>query len=280
MKSYRQFITDPREIPSIVAHRGAWKVAPENSVAAIEAAADRGYEIVEIDARRAADGGFFLMHDPGLERTTDRTGRAEDLPMSDLTATRLRQRDGGPDAPLTSHIIPTLSDALRAARGRVYLDIDVKHERDLEEVADLIMAEGMTDQVDIKIDVQSGEDGDHLRALQRRFGVVVMPKTYFERLTADDLMAVLSSTGAPIVEATFDALTTIAERREAFRNAGMSIWVNTLDPAACCGLDDRSAAEDPQSVWGVLMAAGASVVQTDTPENLLAYRQTVRRDGQ
>src|SRR6478735_6344991 len=54
----------------VVAHRGVWNVAPENSLSAIEAAIHAGADIVEIDVRRSADGVFFVIHDDTLDRTT------------------------------------------------------------------------------------------------------------------------------------------------------------------------------------------------------------------
>ncbi|MBB5786966.1 hypothetical protein HD601_001541 [Jiangella mangrovi] len=47
----------------VIAHRGYWRGAPENSIAAVEQAIDRGAHVVEIDVQRTADGHLVLMHD-------------------------------------------------------------------------------------------------------------------------------------------------------------------------------------------------------------------------
>ena len=47
-----------------VGHRGAAALAPENSLAAIEAAAARGVDAVELDVLRGRDGGLLLAHGP------------------------------------------------------------------------------------------------------------------------------------------------------------------------------------------------------------------------
>ena len=65
---YIDHIADPTRPCAIVAHRGAWHQAPENSLAAIENAIAAGYDIVEVDIRQSADGGLFLLHDDTLER--------------------------------------------------------------------------------------------------------------------------------------------------------------------------------------------------------------------
>jgi len=57
--------------PRWVAHRGAGKLAPENTLAAFRIGAQHGYRMFECDAKLAADGVPFLMHDSTLSRTTN-----------------------------------------------------------------------------------------------------------------------------------------------------------------------------------------------------------------
>jgi len=57
--------------PRWIAHRGAGKLAPENTLAAFRLGAEHGYRMFECDAKLAADGVPFLMHDATLNRTTN-----------------------------------------------------------------------------------------------------------------------------------------------------------------------------------------------------------------
>jgi glycerophosphoryl diester phosphodiesterase len=57
--------------PRWVAHRGAGKLAPENTLAAFRVGAQHGYRMFECDAKMSADGVPFLMHDATLSRTTN-----------------------------------------------------------------------------------------------------------------------------------------------------------------------------------------------------------------
>jgi glycerophosphoryl diester phosphodiesterase len=57
--------------PRWIAHRGAGKLAPENTLAAFRLGAQHGYRMFECDAKLAADGVPFLMHDATLGRTTN-----------------------------------------------------------------------------------------------------------------------------------------------------------------------------------------------------------------
>lgn len=57
--------------PYWIAHRGAGKLAPENTLAAFRVGAAHGYRMFECDAKLSADGVPFLMHDSTLDRTTN-----------------------------------------------------------------------------------------------------------------------------------------------------------------------------------------------------------------
>lgn len=61
----------PWPYPRWVAHRGAGKLAPENTLAAFRLGASFGYRMFECDAKLADDDVVFLMHDATLDRTTN-----------------------------------------------------------------------------------------------------------------------------------------------------------------------------------------------------------------
>lgn len=274
MLSYRDFVSSLPRRPAIVAHRGHWRVAPENSLAAIARAADAGYEIVEIDVQRSSDGRLFLMHDDMLTRMAGRADRAQALTLAELTETRLRARDGLGDPDPTGHRIPTLEDALEVAKGRVYLDVDVKHAENLDAAGAAIAATGMNDFVDIKVRVQTTEDCERLRDLEQRYGIMVMPMTRFSADTAPHLIAMLAGLDARIVETEFDHIDTLAKHAADFDAAGITRWVNTLTPVCCCGFSDEAALRDPDAVWGALRDAGTGIFQTDEPEALDRWRRS------
>jgi len=72
-------------LPLWIAHRGAGKLAPENTLAAFRAGAALGWRAFECDVKLSADGVPFLLHDATLERTTDGRGTAGDRPWSELS---------------------------------------------------------------------------------------------------------------------------------------------------------------------------------------------------
>ncbi|MDR3368009.1 glycerophosphodiester phosphodiesterase [Rhodoferax sp.] len=70
MKSVDQTLA-PWPYPRWIAHRGAGKLAPENTLAAFRVGAAHGYRMFECDVKLSADGVPFLLHDDTLNRTTN-----------------------------------------------------------------------------------------------------------------------------------------------------------------------------------------------------------------
>jgi glycerophosphoryl diester phosphodiesterase len=66
----------------IVAHRGFKGIAPENTIAAFDAAAKAGARYVEVDVRATRDGHLVLMHDATVDRTTNGHGAVQDLTLA------------------------------------------------------------------------------------------------------------------------------------------------------------------------------------------------------
>lgn len=76
----------PWRYPRWIAHRGAGRLAPENTLAAFALGYAHGYRMFECDVRLSADGQAFLLHDDHLERTTSGCGEALDFDWAALSA--------------------------------------------------------------------------------------------------------------------------------------------------------------------------------------------------
>jgi glycerophosphoryl diester phosphodiesterase len=100
----------------ITSHRGAGYLEPENTLRAIARAITLGVDQIEIDVRLTRDGHLVLMHDPTVNRTTNGTGKVEDLTLAEI-----RQLDAG-----FGERVPTLVEALDLTRGKVILQIELK----------------------------------------------------------------------------------------------------------------------------------------------------------
>jgi glycerophosphoryl diester phosphodiesterase len=75
----------PWPLPRWVAHRGAGRLAPENTLAAFRVGAAHGWRAFECDVKLSADGVPFLLHDATLDRTTRERGLAGQRPWAELT---------------------------------------------------------------------------------------------------------------------------------------------------------------------------------------------------
>ncbi|HSB24110.1 MAG TPA: glycerophosphodiester phosphodiesterase [Burkholderiaceae bacterium] len=75
----------PWPFPLWIAHRGAGKLAPENTLAAFRLGASHGHTAFECDVKLSADGVPFLLHDDTLERTSNGRGVAGDRPWAELS---------------------------------------------------------------------------------------------------------------------------------------------------------------------------------------------------
>lgn len=71
--------------PFWIAHRGAGKLAPENTLAAFRVGAGHGFRAFECDVKLSADGVPFLLHDATLDRTTSARGLAGHRPWAELS---------------------------------------------------------------------------------------------------------------------------------------------------------------------------------------------------
>ena len=67
----------------IGAHRGAMAYAPENTLAAFEAAIAQGAYRIEFDIRRTRDGELVVIHDATVDRTTDGSGAVADMTLAE-----------------------------------------------------------------------------------------------------------------------------------------------------------------------------------------------------
>ncbi len=95
----------------VVAHRGAWDPAPQNSLDAFEAAITAGADAVELDVRRTADDRLVVVHDPRLRLR----------PLGRLTTAQARERLAPGQAPELEEVLTTLT-------GRILVDVELKED--------------------------------------------------------------------------------------------------------------------------------------------------------
>lgn len=117
----------------IIAHRGASKIAPENTLKAFQKAIDLHADILEFDVHRSKDGEIVIIHDGNTFRTTGYFGS-----ISKLTLYELKKLDCG-----EGERIPTLVELIKIARGKVNLNCEIKARGIEEKVIDILKEEKM-----------------------------------------------------------------------------------------------------------------------------------------
>jgi glycerophosphoryl diester phosphodiesterase len=274
--------------PLVVAHRGCHAAspsrgiggAPENSLLALENCVAIGADMMETDIRRSKDGVLVIMHDPDVDRTTDGHGLVADLTAAEITHLHLRQDFGGPDAPLTGQTVPTLEALLRAAKGRLSINLDIKapiYPETIAMAADL----GMLNQVLVKIAVDpsdpayGGLDPDRRTWFQPiidqrdiKITPTALPALIRRQAQGADGRRLANVRNIELVYQT-EAFFDIA--RDAAKAQGLRVWINTLGPEFAAGRWDKGAAQNPDAVWGWLIRHGVGIIQTDRPADLLDY---------
>lgn len=110
--------------PRWIAHRGAGKLAPENTLAAFRLGAQYGWRMFECDVKLSRDGVPFLMHDAELPRTTNGLGVGGDHSWLDLS-----QLDAGSwhSRAFAGEPLPTLANIARFCQQSGHdLNIEIK----------------------------------------------------------------------------------------------------------------------------------------------------------
>lgn len=109
--------------PVITYHRGYSSCAPENTMAAFEAALEDGSPRIELDVQMTADGVAVVTHDTSLRRCTGYNAN-----IYDLTYAQVQQLDAGRwfHRQFTGTYIPTLEEVLALCKGKAELNIEIK----------------------------------------------------------------------------------------------------------------------------------------------------------
>lgn len=110
--------------------------------------------------------------------------------------------------------------------------------------------------VDLKTRVMSRAELDWVRAQDIDGAALSMAMSKFTSASIHDTMALLVRNQAVHVRNALRLAETVIEHREAFRDAGMAPWMNTLNMEASGEWVDKTALVDPDRIWGRLIDAG------------------------
>lgn len=251
----------------VVAHRGDWRNAPENSLQAFKNCIEMGVDMIEIDLKKTKDNQLIIMHDGTIDRTTDGKGKPSDYTLEEIRKFHLKNGLGRP----TFHTIPTLEEVLTLAKGKILINIDKGYDY-FKDVYALLVKTGTVSQVVIK----SGYSYEKVKAENGEVldKVIYMPIVNLDTPEAESLIDEYAALKPVAVECCFSEVTPdVIRLLKKVKENGSKIWLNSLWPSLNAGHDDDRAVEldEADESWGWLLEQGASLIQTDRPAALLNY---------
>lgn len=263
--SNNSFFNSKKNSVFIVAHRGDWRNAPENSLQAIQNCIKLGIDMVEIDVRETKDGKLVLMHDQTIDRTTTGKGYVKDWTLDSLKTLFLLDGLGQP----TTNKIPTLEEALNDTKGKILVNLD-KSYNIFEKCYSILEKTETQNEVIIKGNKTFNE-------IQKEFGkylnkVKFMPVLNISNPHINEIVDEYLKNSKPLAFEFIINSDTIQfiENFESIREKGVNIWVNALWSRLNDGHDDEKAYKNP-STYDWYLKNNINIIQTDRPKKLLTY---------
>lgn len=109
----------PVTLPELVAHRGAPRERPENTMPSFRRALELGADAIELDVHATRDGVVVVHHDPVPHTAPE--PRLHGVPIADLTWDDLRRFEVAPGVG-----IPRLADVLALVGERAVVYVEIK----------------------------------------------------------------------------------------------------------------------------------------------------------
>lgn len=261
----------------VVSHRGDWRNYPENSIPAIESVIRMSVDMMELDLKRTKDSVLVLCHDGTLDRTTTGHGLISDYTYEELLQFDLKRGHG---IAIPGLKIPTLRQALEVCKDRITVNVDQGYEY-YDQVLEIAEELGVTDQLLIK--------GGHLwpevqqKLAEHEHNLMYMPVVTLDGSSWCQMLFESYINGEEpqmAYELCFNELNNeVKETVNRVLASGSKVWVNTIWASLCGGFDDDRAYDsgDPASVYDPILDLGVSIIQTDRPEYLIRYLESIGR---
>jgi len=251
----------------VVAHRGDWRNAPENSLNSIVSAIEMGADVVEVDVRVTKDKKLVLMHDELLDRTTNGKGKIEEFTLQELKKLNLKDGAGS----WTDYKIPTLKEALLVAKNKIQLNIDLKDNSQLIVILQLVDDLNMFNEVIFKLKGNLKEAqtlyGPYLNKI-KFMPIIVISENNSEKILNEYLEATIGIEAFELLlEKESDKFNFFKEK---IKEKKKKIWINSLWASMCAGFNDEKAFYDINTYQWYIQN-NIDYIQTDRPALLLDF---------
>ncbi|MBN3582622.1 glycerophosphodiester phosphodiesterase family protein [Algoriphagus aestuarii] len=236
-------------IPMVSAHRGGpYPGFPENAIETFENVLKYTPAIIELDVAMTKDSVLVLMHDDELDRTTNGTGKVEDVSFEYIQTLFLEDEAGE----LTTFKIPTLKEALTWSKGKALLTVDIKRSVPFEKIIDEVRETDSQEHAALITYTFPAAKKLHSMAPELMLSVTIRNEKEIKRL---------EETGIPWDKVI--AFTGVAERPQEFNQALHQRGVFTI--LGVLGNLDQSAKARGDQIYASFIQNGADILATDRP---------------
>lgn len=255
----------------VAAHRGDWRNAPENSMAALLLCIEKGFDIMEMDVKMTKDSQMVVMHDNTIDRTTNAKGKVSDYTLDEIKKLRLKNGLGR----VTQHPIPTMTEMMLAAKGKILINVDKGNDH-LSKVFEILQATGTIGQAIVNV----GDNIDYKNLINQEnipMSAYLMVVVNMNREDVLNIVDGYKENTKSIIQPIFDTDTLASISKIPEIAKGQLIWLNSLWPSLNGGHDDDRAFDlnDKKGSWDWLIEKKPSILQTDRPADLLRYLKQV-----
>jgi glycerophosphoryl diester phosphodiesterase len=254
----------------VVAHRGDWRNAPENSLKAIQNCILMGADVVELDIRMTRDSVLVLMHDETIDRTTTGNGVINDMTYDTLQKFYLK--NGASMA--TEHKVPTFKEALLLSKNKIWIDMDIKTDVPFEFLYRVLRETKTSNQV-LTISYRKYHDarayyGTYLDSIIYIPGIsnqIPDPSLYIQEFEETINPVIYAPKFSHDTSLLVNYIDTIIAN-------GDKVWIHTITADRSGNHHDDRAVYDIEGSYGWLVDKGVSVFQTDRPGLLIQYLES------
>lgn len=239
--------------PTVIAHRGNSSVAPQNTLAAFEAAWRSGAGSIELDVQLTADGEVVIIHDDTADATTDGTGA---ISAMDLSTVRTLDAGSWFSPAYAGQRIPTLAEVVDFLNRRPGIDLllEIKGSWTAEQVrrvTDPLQAAGLFDRI-----IGQSFWPETVAALAEVAPTLRRGLLVFGIESVDGLLSQCAELGVVTCNPAGPLLVEHPDLVTRLHAAGLRTMVWTLD--------------EPEH-WAAAIALGVDAIITDRPDRLLGY---------
>ncbi len=251
--TFGDYFQEPRNGNTyVIAHRGAHRGIPENSLAAYQKAIDLGCDFIEIDVRSTKDGKIVSVHNSNIEAyVIGKKGRISEFTLAELKALDIGERIG-PEWKDTR--IPSFEEILHLCRGQIGIYLDLK-EPLVPELVNIIQEYGMEQEILWYIPAY------FLKAIKdlKRLCPDCLPMP--DPGPKENISIVIKETGPAVIATDMSKL--CEEYVQLAHENQSKVFVD----------EDRG----DEAEWTQIIDWGTDGIQTDNPQRLISYLNNVEK---